>query len=67
MMFTSPILVRTGPRVFPFMVHCTFAGAPVLMVHKSLTLEPDSTSTVAGAVTLGGSEGKRISQKGKRT
>ena len=55
MTFTAPMRVRTGPSVLLSMVHCTFAGAPVLTVHHNSTLEPDRTSFVAGAVTLGGS------------
>ena len=54
--FDVPIRVTTGPRVLMFMVHCTFAGAPVCTIHQSATLEPERTSTVAGVVIVGESK-----------
>lgn len=50
-----PVWVSTGPSVLLFIIHWIFAGALVLIVHHKVTWEPDNTSLVAGAMTLGGS------------
>lgn len=60
MTLAVPIRVTTGPRVLLSMIHCTFAGATVCTVHQSATLEPERTSTVAGAVTVGDSKRKEL-------
>ena len=60
MTLAVPIRVTTGPRVLLSIIHCTFAGAPVWTVHQRATLEPERTSTVAGAVTLGDSRGEEL-------
>ena len=52
--------VTTGPRVLLSMIHCTFAGATVCTVHQSANLEPERTSTAAGAVTMGDSKRKEL-------
>lgn len=59
--FAVPIRVTTGPRVLLSMIHCTLAGASVCTVHQRATLEPERTSTVAGAVTVGDSKRKELS------
>lgn len=55
-----PIRVMTGPRALLSMIHCTWAGALVSTVHQRVTLEPDRTSMVAGAVTVGDSKGGEL-------